>query len=85
MMPRTRNPYPAEFREKLVALSRAGRSVEDLAREFERFRIAPPPASASFRQDNCPRKLSGHHRPQSREDSHNNHKPFKVGQSGRLP
>ncbi len=35
MMPRTRNPYPAEFREQLIALSRVGRSVEDLAREFE--------------------------------------------------
>ena len=34
-MPRTRNPYPTEFREQLVALARAGRSVESLAREFE--------------------------------------------------
>ena len=34
-MPRTRNPYPAVFREQLVALARAGRSVESLAREFE--------------------------------------------------
>ncbi len=34
-MPRTRNPYPAEFREQVVALARAGRSVESLAREFE--------------------------------------------------
>ena len=34
-MPRTRNPYPAEFREQIVALARAGRSVESLAREFE--------------------------------------------------
>lgn len=34
-MPRTRNPYPPEFREQLVALARAGRSIEDLAREFE--------------------------------------------------
>jgi transposase len=34
-MPRTRNPYPAEFREQIVALARAGRSVEELAREFE--------------------------------------------------
>jgi transposase len=34
-MPRTRNPYPAEFREQIVALARSGRSVEDLAREFE--------------------------------------------------
>lgn len=34
-MPRTRNPYPTEFRDQLVALARAGRSVESLAREFE--------------------------------------------------
>ncbi len=34
-MPRTRPPYPPEFREQLVALHRAGRSVEELAREFE--------------------------------------------------
>ncbi len=34
-MPRTRNPYPAEFREQIVALARTGRSVEELAREFE--------------------------------------------------
>lgn len=34
-MPRTRNPYPADFREQMVALVRAGRSPEELAREFE--------------------------------------------------
>ncbi|MEM9238698.1 MAG: transposase [Pseudomonadota bacterium] len=34
-MPRTRTPYPTEFREQLVALVRAGRSVESLAREYE--------------------------------------------------
>ena len=34
-MPRTRNPYPAEFREQMVALARAGRSVESFAREYE--------------------------------------------------
>ena len=34
-MPRTRNPYPAEFRDQIVELHRAGRSVEELAREFE--------------------------------------------------
>ncbi len=34
-MPRTRNPYPAEFREQIIALARTGRRVEDLAREFE--------------------------------------------------
>jgi transposase len=34
-MPRTGSPYPQEFREQLVALHRAGRSLEELAREFE--------------------------------------------------
>jgi transposase len=34
-MPRTRSPYPPEFREQIIGLARAGRSVEDLAREFE--------------------------------------------------
>lgn len=34
-MPRTRTPYPAEFREQIIALAQAGRSVESLAREFE--------------------------------------------------
>ncbi len=34
-MPRTRNPYPTEFRDHLIALAKAGRSVESLAREFE--------------------------------------------------
>ena len=34
-MPRTRNPYPTEFREQLVALARVGHSVESLAREYE--------------------------------------------------
>ena len=34
-MPRTRPAYPPEFREQIVALHRAGRSVAELAREFE--------------------------------------------------
>ncbi len=34
-MPRTRRPYPAEFRHRMVELVRAGRSPESLAREFE--------------------------------------------------
>jgi len=33
----------------------------------------------------CPRKLGGHDRPQSREDSHADHKALKVGFAGRLP
>lgn len=34
-MPRTRKPYPVEFREQLRALVRAGRTPEELAQEFE--------------------------------------------------
>ena len=34
-MPRTRRPYPPEFRRQMVELFRAGRSPEELAREFE--------------------------------------------------
>ena len=34
-MPRTRPPYSPEFRRQMADLVRAGRSHEDLAREFE--------------------------------------------------
>ena len=34
-MPRTRAPYPAEFREEMVRLVRAGCSPGALSREFE--------------------------------------------------
>ena len=34
-MPKTRPPYAPEFRRQIVELARAGRSVEELAREFE--------------------------------------------------
>lgn len=34
-MPRSRPPYPPEFREQMVELVRAGRSPEELAEEFE--------------------------------------------------
>ncbi len=34
-MPRTRPAYPPEFREQIVELHRTGRSVSELAREFE--------------------------------------------------
>ena len=34
-MPKTRPPYPPEFRRRMVELVRAGRSPEELAREFE--------------------------------------------------
>lgn len=34
-MGQTRRPYPPEFREQIVELARSGRSMADLAREFE--------------------------------------------------
>ena len=34
-MPRTRKPYPLEFRRQIVELARAGRSISELAAEFE--------------------------------------------------
>jgi transposase len=33
-MPRSRPPYPAEFRQQIVELYRAGRTPRDLSREF---------------------------------------------------
>lgn len=34
-MPKTRKPYPEEFKKKLIALVRQGRTPEELARQFE--------------------------------------------------
>ena len=34
-MPKTHQPYPEEFRRKMVELVRAGRSPQQLAKEFE--------------------------------------------------
>jgi transposase len=34
-MPKSRPPYPAEFRRRMVELVRAGRTPEELAQEFE--------------------------------------------------
>lgn len=34
-MPKTRPPYPPEFREQMVELVRAGRNPAELAREFQ--------------------------------------------------
>ena len=34
-MPKTRPPYSPEFRRQMIDLVRAGRSLEDLSREFE--------------------------------------------------
>ena len=34
-MPRTHRPYPPEYRRRIIELAGAGRSVNELAREFE--------------------------------------------------
>jgi transposase len=34
-MPKSRRPYPVEYRERMIELVRSGRSPESLAREFE--------------------------------------------------
>ncbi len=34
-MPKTRPPYPPEFRQRIVELHEAGRTVQELAAEFE--------------------------------------------------
>lgn len=34
-MPKSRGPYPLEYRQRIVELVRVGRSPESLAREFE--------------------------------------------------
>ena len=34
-MPRTRDPYPPEFRQQMVELVKAGRTSGELSREFE--------------------------------------------------
>ncbi len=34
-MPKSRAPYPAEFRARMVELVRSGRTPEELSREFE--------------------------------------------------
>lgn len=34
-MPKSHQPYPAEFRQRILELVRAGRSPDELAQEFE--------------------------------------------------
>lgn len=34
-MPGTRPPYPQQFREQMIALLRSGRSIPELAEEFQ--------------------------------------------------
>jgi transposase-like protein len=44
-MPRTRPPYRPEFREQIVALVRAGRTPEELARDTS---PASPPSGGGW-------------------------------------
>jgi transposase len=39
-MGKSRPPYPPEFKRQIVELHRAGRSIPDLAREFEPSDVA---------------------------------------------
>ena len=41
-MSEKRPPYPPEFRRQMIELVRAGRSPEELAKEFERHRRSVP-------------------------------------------
>jgi transposase len=56
-MPKSRPPYPPEYRRKIVALVRAGRSPNELASEFEcsaqtvRNWVAQAQADAGQRDD----------------------------------
>jgi len=50
-MPRSRAAYPPEFRQKMVELVGAGRSPEELAKEFE--------PTAPRRSDRSDRLFSG--------------------------
>jgi transposase len=34
-MPRTHQPYPPEYRRRIVELARSGRKIGEFAREFE--------------------------------------------------
>ena len=34
-MPKSRPPYPAEFRQQIIELVRAGRTPEELEKQFE--------------------------------------------------
>ena len=41
-MPKSRSPYPAEFRQQMVELVRSGHSPGALAKEFEPFLKSKP-------------------------------------------
>jgi transposase len=50
-MPKSRAPYPAEFRRRIVEMVRAGRTPEELSREFE-------PTAQSIRNSGWCRSIS---------------------------
>ena len=50
-MGKHRTPYPAEFRARMVELVKAGRTPEELAREFEPCNVSLGGAGAIVRAD----------------------------------
>ena len=54
-MPRTRSAYAPEFRRQMVDLVRAGRSPEELGKEFEPGSPFDLPLGRGVRSDGRPR------------------------------
>ena len=61
-MPRTRDPYPTEFREHIIALAHSGRSVESLSREFEPCTATIHAWIRQSEKDESPQSLSDNER-----------------------
>ncbi|MEL7172094.1 MAG: hypothetical protein AAFV49_03795 [Pseudomonadota bacterium] len=60
-MPRTRNPYPSALQDHVVALHRVGRSIKELAKQFEPSAISLYELCfvASLPWDELPAKVFG--------------------------
>ncbi len=58
-MPRTRPPYPPEFREQILQLVRAGRTPEELAEEYETSAATIPSWIAQAERDQGRRTDTG--------------------------
>ena len=53
-MPKSRRPYPPEFRQRIVELVRKGRTPEELGREFEPSAQCDPELGAPGRSRRRP-------------------------------
>ena len=74
-MPKTRPPYAAEYRQQMVDLVRAGRTPEDLAREFE-------PSSQAIRTCERGQKSSKRDLPGRGRDPCHRKGPINIGLVG---